>query len=174
MIGACTIIAGHQLGAARVLAESFFTHHPDGSFTVLVVDDEGRDIAPGGELDRPVTWWRLADLGLDTADRIGEAAVCYAKAMHVFDTMAQTTGLRDFDDGRAAACEGLALVELKRDQPMIAHALRGKIARLRVTHSHWPQRLSDGDIEFYCLWQHLPNPREPMTKLVNYNILDRS
>ena len=38
MITACTIIAGNYLAHARVLAESFFTHHPDGSFTVLVVE----------------------------------------------------------------------------------------------------------------------------------------
>ena len=68
MIDACTIIAGHRLGAARVLADSFFAHHPDGSFTVLVVDDERREIAPDGGIDRRITWWRLADLGLDTAD----------------------------------------------------------------------------------------------------------
>jgi len=68
VIAACTIAAGNRLAAARVLAESFFTHHPDGSFTVLVVDDEPRDIAPAGELDRRIVWWRLADLGLDTAE----------------------------------------------------------------------------------------------------------
>ena len=68
MIDACTIIAGHRLGAARVLADSFFAHHPDGSFTVLVVDDERREIAPDGGIDRRITWWRLADLGLDPAD----------------------------------------------------------------------------------------------------------
>ncbi|MEO8257510.1 MAG: glycosyltransferase [Acidobacteriota bacterium] len=68
MIDGCTIIAGNYLAAARVLAESFFAHHPDSSFTVLVVDDEQRDIAPGDELDRRIGWWRLADLGLDTAE----------------------------------------------------------------------------------------------------------
>ena len=68
VINACSIIAGHQLGAVRVLAESFFTHHPDGSLTVLIVDDERRAIAPDGEIDRRVSWWRLADLGLETAD----------------------------------------------------------------------------------------------------------
>ncbi|MEO8071539.1 MAG: hypothetical protein ABI652_09055, partial [Acidobacteriota bacterium] len=68
MIAACTIVAGNYVAAARVLAESFFAHHPDSSFTVLVVDDEQRDIAPvDDELDRRVEWWRLADLGLDTA-----------------------------------------------------------------------------------------------------------
>ncbi len=64
---ACTIIAGNYLAAARVLAESFLALHPGGSFTVLVVDDEARDIAPVSDLDRRVEWWRLTDLGLDTA-----------------------------------------------------------------------------------------------------------
>jgi hypothetical protein len=68
VIVACSIITGRQLAAARVLAESFFAHHPDGSFTVLVVDDEGREIALDEEIDRRISWSRLADLGLDTAE----------------------------------------------------------------------------------------------------------
>lgn len=68
MIHACTIIAGNYLAAVRVLAESFFAHHPDGSFTVLVVDDEPHDIAPIDDLDHRLRWWRLADLGLDTVE----------------------------------------------------------------------------------------------------------
>ncbi len=35
---ACTIIARNYLAHARVLAESFLSHHPDSSFTVLVID----------------------------------------------------------------------------------------------------------------------------------------
>jgi glycosyltransferase involved in cell wall biosynthesis/2-polyprenyl-3-methyl-5-hydroxy-6-metoxy-1,4-benzoquinol methylase len=35
---ACTIIAQNYLAHARVLAESFLRHHPDSSFTVLVID----------------------------------------------------------------------------------------------------------------------------------------
>ena len=35
---ACTIIARNYLAHARVLAESFLRHHPDSSFTVLVID----------------------------------------------------------------------------------------------------------------------------------------
>jgi hypothetical protein len=60
VIQACTIIAANQLAAARVLAESFFTHHPNGAFAVLVVDDEPRELMPDGEIDRRITWWRLA------------------------------------------------------------------------------------------------------------------
>ena len=76
LIDACTIIAGNSIAATRVLAESFFTHHPDGSFTVLVVDDEQRDIAPTHDLDRRMVWWRLGDLGLDSAEIHRLAAIC--------------------------------------------------------------------------------------------------
>lgn len=44
-MNACTIIARNYLAQARVLAESFREHHPDGTFSVLVVD----------ALDRPVS-----------------------------------------------------------------------------------------------------------------------
>ena len=62
-LSACTIIAGNYLPFARVLAESFFAHHPDGSFTVLVIDDEQRELQR-----REITsidWRRLSDIGLD-------------------------------------------------------------------------------------------------------------
>ena len=62
MLNACTIIACNYLPFARVLADSFFLHHPSGSFTVLLVDDEDRRVAP--EDDR-IDWRRLGDLGLD-------------------------------------------------------------------------------------------------------------
>ncbi|MEO7274735.1 MAG: glycosyltransferase [Vicinamibacterales bacterium] len=67
MIDACTIIAGNYVAAVRVLADSFFAHHPDSTFTVLIVDDEARELTPVGDLDRRIEWWRLADLGLDAA-----------------------------------------------------------------------------------------------------------
>jgi glycosyltransferase involved in cell wall biosynthesis/2-polyprenyl-3-methyl-5-hydroxy-6-metoxy-1,4-benzoquinol methylase len=44
-----------------VLADSFFEHHPDGHFTVLLVDDEQRRFMPA---DDRVDWRRLADIGL--------------------------------------------------------------------------------------------------------------
>jgi glycosyltransferase involved in cell wall biosynthesis len=42
-VNACTIIARNYLPQARVLAESFREHHPDGTFTVLVIDDTGAE-----------------------------------------------------------------------------------------------------------------------------------
>jgi hypothetical protein len=68
VINACTIIAGNYVAAARVLTESFFAHHPDGSFTVLVVDDEARELTADSALDARIEWWRLADLGLEAAE----------------------------------------------------------------------------------------------------------
>ena len=62
MLNVCTIIARNYLAFARVLANSFFAHHPDGSFTVLVIDDEERLLT----LDnRSIDWRRLSDIGLD-------------------------------------------------------------------------------------------------------------
>lgn len=62
MLNACTIIACNYLPFVRVLAESFFVHHPDGRFTVLLVDDERRECEPG---DDRVDWRRLSDIGLE-------------------------------------------------------------------------------------------------------------
>jgi glycosyltransferase involved in cell wall biosynthesis/SAM-dependent methyltransferase len=62
MLNACTIIACNYLPFARVLADSFLAHHPGGSFTILLVDDEERRFAPA---DDRIDWRRLGDIGLD-------------------------------------------------------------------------------------------------------------
>ena len=62
MLNACTIVACNYLPYARVLADSFFAHHPDGSFVVLLIDDENRTVDPG---DRRIDCRRLSDIGLD-------------------------------------------------------------------------------------------------------------
>jgi glycosyltransferase involved in cell wall biosynthesis len=73
MLNACTIIACNYLPFARVLADSFFAHHPGASFTVLLIDDEqGRAAAD----DRRIEWRRLSDLGLDR-DEIRRLAAIY-------------------------------------------------------------------------------------------------
>src|SRR4051794_36127242 len=72
MVNACTIIAANYLAYARVLADSFLTHHPDGAFTVLVIDD-----LPEGNTREPrITWLRLADVGLEE-DEIRRLAGIY-------------------------------------------------------------------------------------------------
>ena len=63
-VDACTIIARNYLAHARVLAESFFAHHPDGSFTVLVIDDP-EHVPRTGEQFAVLTPY---DLGLDRAE----------------------------------------------------------------------------------------------------------
>ena len=65
MLSACTIIARNYLPSARVLADSFFANHPDGTFTVLIIDDEARQFAPQ---DPRIDWRRLSDLGIGHAE----------------------------------------------------------------------------------------------------------
>src|SRR5215471_853946 len=62
MYTACTICAWNYLAYARVLADSFYRHHPDGTFVVLLIDDEHGRMVPGGGR---IVWRRLADIGLD-------------------------------------------------------------------------------------------------------------
>ncbi len=44
-MNACTIVAENYLPAACVLAESFLDHHPNGSFTVLLLDATAHDVS---------------------------------------------------------------------------------------------------------------------------------
>lgn len=55
-----------------MLADSFLEHHPDGAFTVLVIDDRPEP----GTRDPRITWMRLADVGLD-GDEIRRLAGIY-------------------------------------------------------------------------------------------------
>ena len=50
-MNACTIVARNYLAQARVLADSFYEHHPDGRLDVLVLDDEDGEIGPGEPFD---------------------------------------------------------------------------------------------------------------------------
>lgn len=73
MVNACTIVARNYLPHARVLAASFRQHHPEGEFSVLIIDDEQRELDASGE---PFTSLRLADIGL-SIDEIGRLAGIY-------------------------------------------------------------------------------------------------
>jgi hypothetical protein len=73
LVTACTIIARNYLAHARVLAESFSAHHPDGRFTVLLIDDEQRVFDGNAE---PFSCVRLGDIGFDP-DEIGRLAAIY-------------------------------------------------------------------------------------------------
>jgi glycosyltransferase involved in cell wall biosynthesis/SAM-dependent methyltransferase len=48
-VNGCTIIARNYLAQARVLAETFREHHPDGRFFVLVIDADGRVVSGARE-----------------------------------------------------------------------------------------------------------------------------
>lgn len=65
MLSACTIIARNYLPYAWVLTDSFFANHPDGTFTVLIIDDEARRFVPQ---DSRIDWRRLSDLGFEPAE----------------------------------------------------------------------------------------------------------
>ena len=65
MLNVCTIVAANYLPYARVLADSFFAHHPDGAFVLLLIDDEEKAVDPGNP--RIDCRW-LGDLGLDRAE----------------------------------------------------------------------------------------------------------
>jgi len=61
---ACTVASRRFLAQARVLADSFFEHHPSGRFAVLIPDD------PDGErtLDGRAEVLRPHDIGVDPAE----------------------------------------------------------------------------------------------------------
>jgi glycosyltransferase involved in cell wall biosynthesis/SAM-dependent methyltransferase len=48
-VNGCTIIARNYLAQARVLAETFRDHHPDGRFFALVIDADGRVVSGARE-----------------------------------------------------------------------------------------------------------------------------
>jgi glycosyltransferase involved in cell wall biosynthesis/2-polyprenyl-3-methyl-5-hydroxy-6-metoxy-1,4-benzoquinol methylase len=73
MVSACTIVARNYLSHARILATSFFAHHPDGAFTTLIIDDEERTVDCAGE---PFQCVRLCDIGLPS-DEIGRLVALY-------------------------------------------------------------------------------------------------
>ena len=49
MVSACTIVARNYLRTRAFSQSSFFAHHPDGAFTSLIIDDEGRTVDDGAE-----------------------------------------------------------------------------------------------------------------------------
>ena len=65
MVHGCTIIARNYMAHARALADSFFSHHRDGSFTVLLIDDESREFDGSREVFECL---RLNEIGLDSTE----------------------------------------------------------------------------------------------------------
>jgi glycosyltransferase involved in cell wall biosynthesis len=66
-VNICTIIARNYLAQARVLASSFKEHHPDGTCTVLVIDDPNGYIDPAQEQFELLT---LYDIDLPDVERM--------------------------------------------------------------------------------------------------------
>src|SRR6476661_9271036 len=68
----CTVASRRYLGQARVLADSFFEHHPAGRFAVLIPDDPDGECTVGErtEVLRP------RDLGMDAAE-VNRMALAY-------------------------------------------------------------------------------------------------
>lgn len=72
LVNACTIIAANYLAHARVLADSFFEHHPDGTFTVLSLDDLTPFLRDEDRFDVR----RLHEIGIDN-DELGRMRMLY-------------------------------------------------------------------------------------------------
>jgi hypothetical protein len=70
---ACTVASRRFLAQARVVADSFFEHHPQGRFVVLVPDDPERELA----VDPRVELLRPADIGIDPAE-VNRMALAYS------------------------------------------------------------------------------------------------
>jgi hypothetical protein len=60
----CTVASRRYLAQARVVADSFFEHHPEGRFAVLISDDPQRERA----VDSRVEELRPADIGVDESE----------------------------------------------------------------------------------------------------------
>jgi len=65
-VNACTIVARNYLGFARTLADSFAKHHPQGSFTVLLLDDLDRTVDDAAERFSVL---RLDEIGIDALEQ---------------------------------------------------------------------------------------------------------
>ncbi len=66
----CTIVARNYVAFARVLAESFKEHHPDGACSVLVIDDPTGFIDPAEE---PFELLTIDEIGLPDPARMAAA-----------------------------------------------------------------------------------------------------
>jgi glycosyltransferase involved in cell wall biosynthesis/SAM-dependent methyltransferase len=66
-VNICTIIARNYVAHARVLAESFREHHPEGTCSVLVIDDPKGFIDPQ---DEPFELLTIDEIGLPDAARM--------------------------------------------------------------------------------------------------------
>lgn len=71
-IHACTIIARNYLASARVLFESFIESNPDGTLTVLIIDDRYRSLSKNSEGFEIL---QIDEIGLDHSEVLTMAAL---------------------------------------------------------------------------------------------------
>jgi hypothetical protein len=82
-MNACTIIARNYLAHARVLADSFFEHHPNGTFTTLVLDDVDREV---NDRKEPFRILRHTNIGLEEAD--------FHRMVFIYDVLELATAVK--------------------------------------------------------------------------------
>lgn len=82
-MNACTIIARNYLAYARVLADSFHEHHPDGRFTACVLDDIGGDLDVSAE---PFEVLSAYDIGIPRAE--------FHRMATIYDVMELATAVK--------------------------------------------------------------------------------
>lgn len=115
VVHACSVITRGYLPQARALAADVVEHHPEGTLTVLVLDDDPRETVRDGESFAVV---RPVDLGLDRRELHRMAAIydplelsCAFKPMvlaHVLDGGAPSAVWIDSDVGVYANIEDVA------------------------------------------------------------------
>ena len=117
---ACTIIARNYLAHARVLAESFLSHHPDSSFTVLVID---APTSASGE-GEPFETLLPTQIGLD-----GEE---FRRMTMIYDVLELATAVKPWLLGRLLADGGDVVAYF--DPDIEVYAPLDEIERLAREH----------------------------------------
>lgn len=132
---ACSISSMAYLAQARVLAKSFFRHHPDASLRVLVIDDLDGELTPGSE---PFEVVQPSQLDLDVREYLRMATAydafelaCALKPWlleHLLNEGAGEVVYLDGDIEVHAPLDSLAAVAGEHGIALVPHAL-----------SPWPQ-----------------------------------
>ncbi|MDQ4149605.1 MAG: glycosyltransferase family 4 protein [Actinomycetota bacterium] len=92
-MNACTVTIRQRLPYAQVLAESFLSHHPGATFTVLILDDPWEDV----QSTRAFDIVRPTDVGFDDLHRLAlllpADELALAAVPHLLEHLITTTGL---------------------------------------------------------------------------------
>jgi glycosyltransferase involved in cell wall biosynthesis/SAM-dependent methyltransferase len=117
----CTIIARNYVAHARVLAESFFEHHPDGDFSVLVIDADQPPALRGQDRFK---WLTPAQIGMDERE--------FHRMAMIYDVMELATAVKP-SFLRHLLDSGTDAVYFDPDIEIFQHL--GDISRLAEEHS---------------------------------------